>query len=192
MQTEDLKALGLNDEQAKSVFALYGKSLNAEKEKSKAELEAKDAQLADLSKQLKDRDKDLKDLKKTADEETQQKIADFQEKHKAELKEANDRAAKATLEGKISEALGTSKARNVNLLRKALNYDDISLNEDGNIIGLNEQISKLQETDAYLFDLGTKPKGTDPKSGTGDNGFGGAGNNSNDFASFAAENRIIK
>lgn len=192
MTKEELKALGFSDEQIKEIFALHGKAIKAEQEKSKTDLEAKDTQIKDLNDQLKGRDKDIKKLKEGVDEETQKTISDMQEKHKAELKAANDKASKATLDGKISEALGQSKARNVDLLRKALNADEISLNADGELIGLNEQISKLQETDAYLFDLGTKPAGTDPKAGTGGNSFGGAEGDYNDFATFAAENRIIK
>ncbi len=185
MTKEELKALGLSDEQVKEVFALNGKAITAEQEKSKLELQAKDEI-------IKARDKDLKDLKKNADDETQSKIAEIQEKHKAELKEATDKAAKATLEGKISEVLGQSKARNVDLLRKALDHDEISLNADGELIGLAEQISKLQETDAYLFDLGTQTTGTEPNSGNPDPALGGASSGENDFAAFAAENRIIK
>lgn len=185
MNTEELKALGLSDEQIKKVMASYGKAINAEKEKQQAELQAKDDT-------IKARDKDLKDLKKTADEETLAKIAELQEKHKAELKEANDKAAKAMLEGKISEVLGHSKARNVDLLRKALNSEEISLNAEGQLIGLKEQISKLQETDAYLFDLGTSIGGTDPNSGKQEGLDGGIPSSNQVLAAFAQENRIIK
>ena len=37
MNTEELKALGLNDEQVKSVMAKYGQSINAEKAKVQAD-----------------------------------------------------------------------------------------------------------------------------------------------------------
>lgn len=157
MNTEELKNLGLTDEQAKAVFALHGKDIKAEQDKSKAEF---DTQLKDLNTQIQSRDKDIKALKATADEETQAKIAEMQEKHKAELKTANDNLAKVKLDSKISEVLGQSKARNVELLRKTLNVDEISLNSDGELIGLNEQLSKLQETDAYLFQSAEPEKPT--------------------------------
>lgn len=192
MQTEELKALGLNDEQAKRVFALHGQSLNAEKAKLQSDLEMKESQIKDLNEQLKGRDKDIKKLKEGVDEETQKTISEMQEKHKTELKEANDKVTQAVLDGKISEALGLSKARNVDLLRKALNSEEISLNSEGELIGLKEQLSKLQETDAYLFDLGTTTSGKEPDSGNPDAGLGGANGTDNDFAAFAAENRIIK
>lgn len=191
MTIEELKALGLTDDQIKKVMASHGQSLNAAKDKTKADLDAKTAEVDNLNKQLKDRDKDIKNLKKSSgdNEELSKQLSDLQEKYKTDTANLNEQLAKTKLNGALAEAMSGTKARNADVVKKMLNMDEISLNSEGQLIGLDEQISKLQETDAYLFDLGTKTSGTDPKSGKDVNP--GNVDSGNSIAAFAAESRII-
>ncbi|MEG2521213.1 MAG: phage scaffolding protein, partial [Christensenellaceae bacterium] len=75
-------------------------------------------------------------------------------KQKAEQAE-KDSAAKIAemqfshaLEGKLAGA----KAKDASLLAGLLKKDDLKLTEDGNILGLDEQIAKIKEEKDYLFE----------------------------------------
>lgn len=191
MTTEELRALGLTDEQIKKVMASHGQSINAEKAKTKADLDAKIAEVDSLNKQLKERDKDIKDLKKSSgdNEDLSKQLSDLQEKYKTDTANLNAQLSETKLNSAISEAMSGTKARNADVVKKMLNMDEISINSEGQLVGLDEQISRLQETEAYLFDLGTTTSKTDPNSGSG-NGLGTV-DSGNSIADFAAEARII-
>lgn len=79
------------------------------------------------------------------------------EDHEAELKQIK---FDATLEKK----LGDYKPKNLGILKKVLEMDKISLDGE-NLLGLDEQITKLKESDAYLF-------GEETPGGTGNLGGG--------------------
>ncbi|MDU4241005.1 MAG: phage scaffolding protein, partial [Limosilactobacillus fermentum] len=46
--------------------------------------------------------------------------------------------------------------RNNKAIRGLLNMDEIKLDDDGNLTGLDDQIKSLHKSDAYLFDDGAK------------------------------------
>ena len=55
MKTEELKALGLNDEQVQKVFAMHGEDVNREKQaaaEAKAQLTAAQSQLQEANRKL--------------------------------------------------------------------------------------------------------------------------------------------
>lgn len=73
----------------------------------------------------------------------------------------------------LSGALGNAKAKNVKAVRALLDMDALTLN-DGEIVGLSDQLGKIQSENDYLFDSDTaKPTFAMPTGGgiptTGDN-----------------------
>ena len=166
MKTEDLKALGLTDEQIKSVMALNGKAIQAEQDKAKAEADSLTAERDDFKKQLEGRDKDLKELKKSAGDnaELKKQYEDLQSKYKTDTEKLNETLAKTKLDSAISEALGQTKARDPKDLKNFLNMENIKLTDNG-LIGLDEQVKNLQENKAYLFASVPKTSGTNPVGG---------------------------
>ncbi|WP_424571934.1 phage scaffolding protein [Weissella soli] len=158
MNTEDLKKLGLNDEQVKEVMALKGEAIKAEQAKQQATIDEITAERDSLNEQIAQRDTDIKALKKAsgANEELSSKLSDLQAKYDADTKALSETLATTKLNSAISEALGKTSARDPQDLKAFLNMDDIKLEEDGSIAGLNDQIKTLQESKAYLFNEGTQ------------------------------------
>ena len=158
MNTEDLKKLGLNDEQVKEVMALKGEAIKAEQAKQQATIDEITAERDSLNEQIAQRDTDIKALKKAsgANEELSSKLSELQTKYDADTKALSETLATTKLNSAISEALGKTSARDPQDLKAFLNMDDIKLEEDGSIAGLNDQIKTLQESKAYLFNEGTQ------------------------------------
>lgn len=169
MKREELKNLGLSDEQIGSVMALHGTDVNglkeqvnqltAERDSSKEQLATVSGQLSDLQKTHKG-DKDLQaeiDKLKQANEETaKQKDADL---------------AKAKLDYKTELALTQAGALNTKAARAVLDMDKITLDKDGNVAGLDDQIKSLQKADEtkFLFKASEQAKPDTPAISTGGN-----------------------
>lgn len=105
---------------------------------------------------------DVEKLKKDA--------ADWETKYNTDL-------AAAKLDNALSLALVEAKTKNPKLARAALDMSIIKLDGD-KLLGLSEQLDKLKETDAYLFDI-EDGKGSGAKVNTGGNH--NSNNNSENF-----------
>lgn len=118
----------------------------------KKELETANNSIKEYKKQLKDRDKQLNDLKDKAkdSEELSQEIEKLKADNKKATKDYEDKLSKITFENKLEKKLIDFKPKNLNILKKALDFQKISLDGD-NFLGLEEQIKNLKESDAYLF-----------------------------------------
>lgn len=82
-------------------------------------------------------------------EDLQKQNGDWEGKYKQTL-----------LESSVKLKAVTEKAKDANDLVKFLDLSKLEVAEDGTVKGLDEQIAKLKETKAYLFDLGTTPSGS--------------------------------
>ncbi len=111
MKTEELKALGLNDEQVQKVFAMHGEDVNREKQaaaEAKAQLTAAQSQLQEANKKLEGYDHEWKQkaeqAKAAADEQVQAVQRSFALKEQAAglkfTSESAKRAFMADLEAK--------------------------------------------------------------------------------------------
>lgn len=82
-----------------------------------------------------------------------------QQDYETKVKEINENAeklvAKAKLDNAIDMYLIKKNARNVKSVKANLDLDKVSLDGD-NLLGLEEQVEKLVETDAYLFSIESK------------------------------------
>ena len=92
-----------------------------------------------MQNQIGDRDKQLKELEKTVGE-NEQTAKDYQSKI---MKQAKDFA--------ITNALKDAGAKNTKAVLDLLDLDKVSVDEDGQLFGIFEQLEELQKTDAYLF-----------------------------------------
>lgn len=159
MKKEDLIKLGLDDETAQKVA-----DASAEELKGFVPIQSfndVDAAKKQLEIDIKARDTQLESLKKLNPEQLQQTITDLQA--------ANDQA-KADYEAKLSqqsfsfalkEALTGAKVKNSKAVEALLDRDVIKLDGD-KLLGLDEQLTKLKESDAYLFE--SEQQGTPPPS----------------------------
>lgn len=161
MNREELKALGLSDEQIDSIMAAHGKVVNATKD----ELTSAQSELESYKTQLTDRDTQLEELRTKA-----QGNEDLQATIDA-LKQANDDAKAAhkaelsntKLNYELDQALLLNKARNPRAVKALLDMDIVKLGDDGKVAGLFEQIETLKESDSYLFETSDTTQLNNPR-----------------------------
>lgn len=148
MKKEELTALGLTEEQAGKILEMY----TAEQQETAAKLTETEAKLtaaeknaAELTEKVKAFDGvDVEALKKTA--------ADWETKYNADLNAAR-------VDSAISLALTRAGARDVELAKYLIDPAVIKL-DNGNVMGLAEQLDKIKSEKAFLFGGDDKPAAT--------------------------------
>lgn len=131
-------------------------AVNNEKKELKSQLDERDQQLSKLQKQAK------------GNEELQNAIEQLQEENKKVSEEYQQKLEKQAFEFAIESALRDAKAKNIKAVKANLNVDGLKLSDD-KVIGLDEQLAALKESDSYLFEAendsspglaGRQPHGT--------------------------------
>lgn len=168
---EKLIKIGLSNEQMEKIVALHGADIEELKAKSDELINSKTEELKkaneSLQSQIAERDKDLKSLKKQAgdNEELGNQLKELQGKYKHDTENLTKELQQTKLNSAVDSALGKAKVRNTKAAKALLNMDDIQLNDNGELEGLDNQINSLQKSDGYLFDQGSKepyqPQGGD-------------------------------
>ncbi|MGO5074351.1 phage scaffolding protein [Clostridium sporogenes] len=126
----------------------------------KKELDVANETIKQYKKDIKKRDKDLEDLqgKIKDNEELNTEIENLKANNKKASEDYEAKLNKITFETELEKKLGDYRPKNLNILKKALDFEKIQLDGD-NFLGLEEQIKSLKESDAYLFETET-PGGT--------------------------------
>lgn len=139
MKTEELKALGLNDEQVQKVFAMHGEDVNREKQaaaEAKAQLTAAQSQLQEVNRKLEGYDPEWK-----------QKAAQAQQEARRQLDEMKAQyAAGSAAAGLKFTSESAKKAFLADLAAKKL-----PLQEDGTLLGLEDFVKAYQKADPGAF-----------------------------------------
>ena len=124
--------------------------------------------LAEVKKQLEDdlktRDQQLEDLKNAAgtNKDLKQQIKDLQEANEKATRDWETKLAQMKLDFAIERALTTAKAKNIKAVKALLDMDKVKLDGD-QLLGIDEQLKELQQSDPYLFgDSGKVGGGTNP------------------------------
>ena len=154
MKREFLKSLELSDEVIDKIMAENGNDINGLKAKQ-TELES---QINDYRAQVLERDKQLETLKKSAgdSESLKEQINKLQEDNRKASEAYEAKIAQMSIDNAVEVALLSAKAKNAKAVKALLDLTDAKL--DGDIVkGLDKQIEKLKESDAYLFDGEAKP-----------------------------------
>ncbi|WP_144526197.1 phage scaffolding protein [Bacillus pumilus] len=112
--------------------------VNNEKKELKSQLDERDQQLSTLQKQAK------------GNEELQTAIEQLQEENKKVSEEYQQKLDKQAFDFAIESALRDAKAKNIKAVKANLNVDGLKLSDD-KVIGLDEQLAALKESDSYLF-----------------------------------------
>lgn len=146
MKKEDLIALGLSEEQADKVIDGYGQMV------PKSRLDDKIAEVNDYKKQLADRDTQLKELETKADgnETLRAEITRLQQENEQAKTEYEGKLQQKDYDFALTEALRTAKAKNPTAVKALLNVETIKL-VNGQLVGLDEQLTALKASDDYLF-----------------------------------------
>jgi len=164
LKREELKGLGLSDEQVDKVMGIHGTDVNDLKGQVSQLTTERDA----LKQRATDSDKQLNELKAAHKDDK-----DFQaeiDKLKADNKAKDDAASKQLKETQLNYqtelALVKAGALNTKAASALIDKDKLSLDEKGNVTGLDEQLKALKSDDSskFLFkaEEAPKPQNTPP------------------------------
>jgi hypothetical protein len=165
---ELLKKAGIEEGKLDGVIADISKELPKHfipKDKYNEVAEAKKKLEADIQ----ERDKQLEQLKAAAgaNEELKKQIETLQAENKKASEEWQAKMAQIQLDFAIEKALTAAKAKNVKAVKALLDLEKVKLDGE-QLLGLDDQLKTLKETDPYLFgDSGKVGSGTNPP-GAGD------------------------
>ena len=149
MKREDLEKLGLNAEQIDQIMALHGKSV----EKAKADLAALTTERDGLKKQLEDANAQIEGFKALDIEGVKKAADEWKAKAEQAQKDAEAQIKALKFDHALDQALAGAKAKNIKAVKALLSMEGLKLNDaDGSIIGLKEQLEKIQAENDYLFE----------------------------------------
>lgn len=183
MKREFLKELGLSDEQIEKIMAEHGKTVNSMKDELEKAKEL-EKQIEGLKEQIKQRDEQLEELKKIDAEGLQAKIKELQEANERAEKEWQEKLQKQTFDFALERALVAAKARNPKAVKALLDLENIKLDGE-KLLGLEDQLKKLKESDSYLFE--EEKKGQPPQIVASGNPDGGKSTEKDPFAAKLAK-----
>jgi len=131
----------------------------------KARFDEVNEQKNEYKKMVDERDKQLESLKEKAKghDDLTAKLTDLENQNKQTKEEYEAKMAELKKNTQIDLFLSNQKAKNVKAVKALLDMDKVSLDGD-NLIGIEEQLKTLKESDPYLFG-DAKPKvggGTNP------------------------------
>jgi len=165
---EILKKAGIEEEEMEGLIGEIGKELAKyfiPKDKYNEIAEAKKK----LEEDIQERDKQLEQLKNAAsnNEELKNQIEELQEANRRAAEEWQAKMAQMQLDFAIEKALAAAKAKNAKAVKALLDLEKVKLDGEA-LIGLDDQLKALQQSDPYLFgDSGKVGGGTNPP-GVGD------------------------
>ncbi|EAC8001184.1 hypothetical protein HU17_15905 [Listeria monocytogenes] len=163
MKREDLKALGLTDEQIESVMTAYDQSVQS----LNTQIATLQQSEKELQSQVSKRDADLKKIQKdnSDNEELKAQIKDLQKENAEQETKYQESIVSIQRDSALNNLLAETKAKNPKAVAALLDNDKIVF-KDGELSGAKEQLEALQKSDGYLFDLGTKQGGYNPPAGS--------------------------
>lgn len=148
MKKEDLIALGVDEETAKSIMALHGKTvtqLNAQVATLEGERDTAQQQLASNQTEL----DTLKESAKGNEDLTNQ-LAELQSAFDKTKADSETKLAEQQKDFAIKLALKEAQALDEDIVLTQLDKDTIKV-VDGKLQGFDEQLKSLQESKAFLF-----------------------------------------
>jgi len=152
MNREALKALGLTDEQIDSVMASHGTVVNA----TKGELATITTERDGLKEQLTERDGQLETLSKVDAKGLQAEIDRLKGENANSATEYQGKLDKQAFDFSLERALTDAKVRNPKAVKALLDLESIKLDGD-KLLGFDDQVKALKESDPYQFDAEETP-----------------------------------
>ncbi len=107
--------------------------------------------LKDYKDQLKDRDDQLEELKKVDTEGLKQRIQELQQENDTTKNDYEQKLQQKTFDYALKDALSVARVRNPKAAKALLDLENIKLDGD-KLLGLDDQLKGLKESDSYLFE----------------------------------------
>lgn len=155
MNRKFLEEQGLEKDQIDAIMKEHGKVVQS----AQTQLEAEKEKAKNLQTQITDRDNDIKELKKSSssNEELTKQLETWETKYEEDTQALGQRLKDQELQSAIKLDVIQSGAKNAKAVIALLETDKLEI-EDGKVKGLDEKITALKESDAYLFDIAEEPK----------------------------------
>lgn len=154
---DDLREIGIDEESLEKVMTLHGQEVQGLNDK----VSQKDSKLNELQSTVdsykednKQKDNELKDLQEKAKngDDLQQTISDLRQANEDREKERQKEIKELKFNHNLENKLRDVGARNVKAVRALLDSENLKFNDEENeVIGLQDQLEKLRESDSYLF-----------------------------------------
>lgn len=148
MKREELKGLGLTDEQIGSVMALHGVTVN----ELNSKVSTAEQQATQYQEQLEKNQNELNDFKANAkgNEDLTKQLEDLQSKFDETKTSSEQQIADLKKSSAIDLALTQAGAKNIKAAKALLDSESLELTDE-ELKGLDEQLAALKESDGYLF-----------------------------------------
>ncbi|NTL52059.1 phage scaffolding protein [Enterococcus faecium] len=148
MKREELKELGLTDEQIGSIMALHGVTVN----ELNSRVSTAEQQATQYQEQLDKNQKELNDFKANAkgNEDLTKQLEDLQSRFDEIKTSSEQQIADLKKSSAIDLALTQAGAKNIKAAKALLDSESLELTDEG-LKGLDDQLAALKESDGYLF-----------------------------------------
>ncbi|MBK4790586.1 phage minor structural protein GP20 [Enterococcus faecium] len=148
MKREELKGLGLTDEQIGSVMALHGVTVN----ELNSKVSTAEQQATQYQEQLEKNQNELNDFKANAkgNEDLTKQLEDLQSRFDEIKTSSEQQIADLKKSSAIDLALTQAGAKNIKAAKALLDGESLELTDEG-LKGLDDQLAALKESDGYLF-----------------------------------------
>lgn len=153
MERDFLEKQDLNADQIKAVMAQNGKETNALRDDYDRKLASLNDQIDGYKSQVTDRDKQIKSLSTAAkdNEELRVKFAEVEKANKEKDKEWSNKLASQKKAFAISSALSKAGALENKAVLPFIDTGKVSLDENGNLLGFQEQVDAAKQNYGFLF-----------------------------------------
>lgn len=148
MKREELKELGLTDEQIGSVMALHGVTVN----ELNSKVSTAEQQATQYQEQLDKNQSELDDFKAKSkgNEDLEKQVTDLQTRLDQNKTDSEQQIADIKKSSAIDLALTQAGAKNIKAAKALLDGESLELTDEG-LKGLDDQLAALKESDGYLF-----------------------------------------
>ncbi|WP_047999929.1 phage scaffolding protein [Lactiplantibacillus herbarum] len=167
MKRDVLTKMGLTDDQINAIMKTNGHDIENAKAGigDVAGIKQENEQLRD---QLTTRDQDMKALKQQLgdNEGLSQQVTALQAKYDQDTENLTAQLKQTQLDGALDAALTGAKARNTKAVRGLLDMSKVSLTDEGQLEGFEDQVAALKQSDGYLFNGGQQTH-YEPNGGAG-------------------------
>lgn len=165
MNKDDLTKLGITDEDLiQKIIVLHGKDI----ENHKNSLSTMKAELDGVKSQLKEAGDTIDGFKKLDVEGIKKAADDWKAKAEQAEKDAQSQVSALKFDYALNSALVEAKAKNVKAVKALLNTEQLKLGDDGSLVGLNDQLTKIKTENDFLF-VPEKQEKPQPKFSSGGN-----------------------
>lgn len=148
MKREELKELGLTDEQIGSIMALHGVTVN----ELNSRVSTAEQQATQYQEQLEKNQNELNDFEANAkgNEDLTKQLEDLQSRFDEIKTSSEQQIADLKKSSAIDLALTQAGAKNIKAAKALLDSESLELTDEG-LKGLDDQLAALKESDGYLF-----------------------------------------